>query len=120
MLAFLAAVIVLKQKESDYSLIRPANLFQWLGLNKDRLAPYAFFGVALGLAAASKINALAVAFLLPWLYFLKIPKDSSNRHRPVGPNTSCYPAGSSDLLPDVPNFPTLCFQGPRIFRYIPR
>ncbi len=75
MLAFLAAVIVLKQEESDDSLIRPANLFQWIALNKHRLAPYLFFGIALGLAAASKINALAIAILLPLAEFLKKPKD---------------------------------------------
>jgi hypothetical protein len=55
--------------------VRPSNLFQWIGLNKKRLAPYAFFGLALGLAAASKINALALAVLLPLAVFLKNPKD---------------------------------------------
>jgi YYY domain-containing protein len=75
MAAFLAAVVVLKQEERDYSLIRPSNLFQWIGLNKKRLAPYVFFGLALGLAAASKINALALAVLLPLAVFLKNPKD---------------------------------------------
>jgi len=73
MLAFLSAVIVLKQHESDYSLIRPANIFQWLRLNKGRLAPYVIFGISLGLAAASKINALAIAILLPLAVFLKNP-----------------------------------------------
>ena len=75
MIAFLAAVTVLKQEEKDYSLVRPSNPFQWITLNKKRLAPYAFFGLALGLAAASKINALALAVLLPAAVFLKNPKD---------------------------------------------
>ena len=38
------------------------------------MAPYVSFGVMLGLAGASKINALAIALLLPLAVLLKDPK----------------------------------------------
>jgi YYY domain-containing protein len=74
MLAFLAAVTVLKREETLSSLMRPSNLWQWLKLNWPDLAPYVAFGVMLGLAGASKINALAIALLLPLAVFLKDSK----------------------------------------------
>ncbi len=74
MLAFLAAVTVLKREETLYTLVRPSNLGQWLKLNWPDMAPYVSFGVMLGLAGASKINALAIALLLPLAVLLKDPK----------------------------------------------
>ena len=88
MLAFLAAVTVLKKEETLPSMVRPSNLWQWLKLNWPDLAPYLAFGVMLGLAGASKINALAIALLLPLAVFLKIPKDSCGLLLPVGPGVS--------------------------------
>ncbi len=83
MLAFLAAVTILKREETIYSLVRPSNLWQWLKLDWIDLAPYVAFGVTLGLAGASKINALAIAVLLPLVLFLKDPKGFFRPSSPV-------------------------------------
>lgn len=74
MLAFLCAVKILNKKEVIYSLKRPTKLFLWLKLHWNEYRPFFFFGIALGLAAASKINALAVAVLAPMAVFLRNPK----------------------------------------------
>ena len=83
MLAFLAALSILKREESLYSLVRPSNPWQWLKLNWPNLAPYVAFGVMLGLAGASKINALAIALLLPLAIFLKDPKGFLRPSSPI-------------------------------------
>ena len=74
MLAFFWAVVVLKSKEENYSLVRPSNIFQWFKLNWSNLRPFVYFGVALGMAAASKINAIAIAIVLPLAVFLRNPR----------------------------------------------
>lgn len=75
MLAFYFAVKVFRQKEYTFLLVRPANPFHWLKLNWRTFHSYIWFGVALGLASASKINALAIAVLLPLAVFLRNPKE---------------------------------------------
>lgn len=78
MLAFLGGVIILKQETSTHSLIEPRNPFQWLKLHGRELRPYVGFGIALGLATASKINALAIAIVLPLALLLRDPKKLFN------------------------------------------
>ena len=82
MLAFYWAVVVLKQKEAidspEQLTEQPANIRQWFNQNWESLKPFIYFGIALGMAAASKINALAVAILLPLAVFLKDPRGFFN------------------------------------------
>ena len=77
-LAFLFAIKVhVSDEETDATSAKKARWKEVL-LNWNGFTYYALFGVAVGLAAASKINAVVIAFLLPMAIILKDEKWLSN------------------------------------------
>jgi YYY domain-containing protein len=75
MLAFFAAVKI-TQKEQHSSSSAKANSAKYIFLKEwDGFGYYVLFSVALGLAAASKINSVVAAFLLPTAILFTIDRD---------------------------------------------
>jgi len=76
MLAMNMAVIVWKKAPEPAKMERAENIKQWLRMHGRNAWPFIIFGIALGMAAASKINALAAAILLPLAVLLRRQKES--------------------------------------------
>lgn len=73
--AFLFAILVYqKEKGTPQEVQEKASRFGYLVQNWSGIQYYAFFGVALGMAAASKVNAIVIALLLPIGILLTVPK----------------------------------------------
>ena len=79
MAAFFAAVKVFRQEISDVDTSIKKHSWTWIFTYWKGFGYYALFALALGFAAASKVNAVVIAILLPFAAYLNDPGVISDR-----------------------------------------